>query len=135
MRYLVTAHKSGTVLVLGFDARGLFNELLIRESPDGITTQWVIAHIPTVEAELHVRFPSALAKVVPLDVEFDDFYKKYLVKVGKKEAHTYWQRMPLVKRQLAFDYIERYRGICARDRVAPMYPATYLRAERWLDHT
>lgn len=135
MRYLITAHRSGTELVLGFDARGLLNELHLRNAPDPEVITWVIGHLPVQETELHQRFPSALAKVSPMDVDFDTFWGKYGHKVGKKEAHGYWQKMPGVKRQLAFDYIERYRSICFRDRVAMLYPATYLRAERWLDHT
>lgn len=135
MRYLITSHKTGMELVLGFDARGLINELHLRNADTPDVIRWVIDHLPVQEAELNLRFPSSLAKVSPLEVDFETFYAKYGNKTGKKDAHGYWQKMPLVKRQQAFDYIERYRALCARDRVAFMYPATYLRAERWLDHT
>lgn len=134
MRYLITTYRTGAELVLGYDARGLLNELLLRNvEPEHI--DWTLKHAPIREAEIATRFPSAVAKVSPLDVTFEDFYGKYRNKVGKKEAFAVWSKLPLVKRQQAFDYIERYQNACARDRVALMYPATYLRAERWLDHT
>lgn len=134
-RYLITSRRSATQIVVGYDQRGLLNELLIKDAADETAVEFIRVNTPIQEADVASRFAYLKLVVSPLDVTFEDFWFKYGYKEGKKDAMAYWQRMPGTKRQLAFDHVQRYKDQCARDRKHLMYPATYLRAERWLDHT
>lgn len=71
--------------------------------------------------------------VTKLDVSFEDFYKKYPHKVGKKEAQAKWNKMKEIDRQEAYNYLKTYIRNADRERVAYLYPATYLNSYRWED--
>ncbi|HMN07067.1 MAG TPA: hypothetical protein PKD45_15235 [Flavobacteriales bacterium] len=135
MRYLITSKRSDVAITLGYDAEGLLCELKVENMPDAEARTWTFRNMPIQEADLSsILARQSLCHQV-LNVTFDEFWKKYAYKEGKKDAATAWGRMNETNRQLAYAYIDTYRNACLRDRKHPMYPATYLRAERWLDKT
>jgi hypothetical protein len=135
MRYLITSKRSDTQVTLGYDERGLLNEVLITNAADVAAIEYTFRHAPIREEEVKVVFNQPHLVFTTLNVSFLDFWVKYNNKEGKKDAERAWSRMSAANQQLAFNYIQRYRDACMRDRKHIMYPATYLRAERWLDHT
>lgn len=135
MRYLITGTRSPGRVVLGYDTNGMLCEVQVEEMPNETAQEWPFRHAPMREADVKTVFKAAHLKFEVLNVTFDEFWKRYGVKEGKKDALKAWERMSEASRQLAYSYIERYRGNCHRDRKIMQYPATYLRAERWLDHT
>lgn len=134
MRYLVKSKRTGTELTLGYDERGLLCEMLIEGAADAKGIEWLRTNTPVHEGEVQ-RFGAIDGVTVrTLNVDFAQFWRAYPRKEGKKEAERVWNSMGLAKRQLGYDHIKRYRDICAANGVAYLYPATYLRAERWLDN-
>jgi hypothetical protein len=135
MRYLVKSKRTGTELTLGYDERGLLCELLIEGAADAKGVEWLRTHTPVAEAQVQQAFGSIEGVTVrTLNIDFAQFWRAYPRKEGKKEAERVWNNCGLAKRQLGYDYIKRYRDICAASGIAYMHPATYLRAERWLDN-
>ncbi len=135
MRYLITGTKSQARVILGYDGNGLLCEVQTEEMPDAEAQEWPFRHAPMREADVKAVFHAAHLKFQTLNVTFDEYWKKYGVKEGKKDTMSAWDRMPEAKRQLAFAYIDSYRAKCHREGTRMQYPASYLRAERWLDHT
>ena len=134
MRYLVKSNRTGTELTLGYDERGLLCEMLIEGAADAKGIEWLRTNTPVHEGEVQ-RFGAIDGVTVrTLNIDFPQFWRAYPRKEGKKEAERVWNSMSLAKRQLAYDYIKRYRDITAANGIAYLYPATYLRAERWLDN-
>lgn len=134
MRYLVTSKRSDVRLVLGFDERGWLCAMEV----EGITQleqlDLVLRRVPLEEGKLNAQFPQRHFEHRVLNVTFAEFWAKYNYKEGKKGAERAWSRMSEVNRQLAYAYVDRYRVACQRDHKHLMYPASYLRAERWNDH-
>lgn len=135
MRYLITGTKSAARVILGYDAQGLLCEVQVEDMPDDTAREWPFRNAPLREADVQAVFKSAHLRFEVLGVTFEEFWRKYNYKEGKKDAMKAWDRMSEAARQLAFSYIERYRTRCSIDRKHMMYPASYLRAERWIDHT
>ncbi len=135
MRYLITGTKSPGRVILGYDGQALLCEVQVEDMPSDAAQEWPFRNAPLREQDVKAVFHAAHLKFQVLNVTFDEFWKKYGVKEGKKETMAVWERMPEAKRQLAFSYIDSYRAKCNRDGIRMQYPATYLRAERWLDHT
>lgn len=134
MRYLITGNHSEGRSIVGYDGAGDLCEVQVFDMPNERAREWVFRSAPMREEALRERIRATRLKVTVLDVTFDEFWKKYAYKEGKKEAQRAWDRMTIAARQLAYDHIDRYRNACMRDRKNLLYPATYLRAERWLDH-
>ena len=135
MRYLIHSKRTGTQLTLGYDERNLLCEMLIEGAADAKGVEWLLNHAPVQEAEVLPCFtaiPGVTIRI--LNVDFAQFWRAYPRKDAKKEAERVWSNTTQAKRQLAYDHIKRYRDKCAVDGIAYMYPATYLRAERWLDN-
>lgn len=135
MRHLITSDRTDTRIILGYDARGLLCELQVMDAVDVAALEWTVRHAPIHEADVRKVFHGTHLKFTVLHVNFNDFWLRYAYKEGKLDATRAWERLSQVDQQLAYDYIERYRAACHRDRKALMHPATYLRAKRWLDHT
>ncbi|MCW5900456.1 MAG: hypothetical protein KIT10_14420 [Flavobacteriales bacterium] len=135
MRYLITGTKSPGRVILGYDGNGLLSEVQVEDMPNETAQVWPFRHAPLREQDVKAVFRAAHLKLTVLNVTFEDFWRKYDYKEGKKDTMKAWERMPEASRQLAFDYISRYKDACRRDRKHLQYPASYLRAERWLDHT
>ena len=135
MRYLITGTKSQARVILGYDGNGLLCEVQVEDMPNETAQEWPFRHAPIREQEVKSVFKQADLKFQVLNATFDEFWKKYGVKEGKKETMGVWDRMPEAKRQLAFAFIDTYRAKCNREGIRMQYPATYLRAERWIDHT
>ena len=134
MRYLVHSKRTGTQLTLGYDERGLLCEMLIEGAADAKGVEWLRLNSPVLEQEVMPAFqkiPGVTVRMITVD--FAQFWRTYPRKDGKKEAERVWNNCSNGTRQLAYDLIKRYRDKCAADGIAYMYPATYLRAERWLD--
>ena len=95
--------------------------------------RWFLHNIPSVEADLQrIIASSDTAKIMEVkqEVTFEDFYRRYGNKVGKKEAQRKWARMSKAEQIKAYNFIPKYlQGLT----VAMMYPASYLNAERWND--
>lgn len=135
MRYLIRSKRTGTELTLGYDERGLLCELLIANAADAKGIEWLRTRTPIQEADVIPAFSRIEGVTVrTLGVDFAQFWRAYPRKEGKKEAERVWNAATLAKRQLAYDHIQRYRDITNANGVAYLYPATYLRAERWLDN-
>lgn len=134
-RYLITSTRSEAQITLGYDQNGLLCEVSITGFDVPEHRLWPFRHAPLQESELKAVFKADYLRWTVLKVTFEEFWKRYSYKEGKKDAQRAWDRMTEQQRQLAYDHIERYRSACHRDRKHLMYPATYLRAERWLDHT
>jgi len=135
MRYLITGTKSSMQLILGYDGRGLLCEVQVTDAVDEAAIEWTVRNVPIQESQVREVFKAAHLKMTVLQVTFAEFWQRYNVKEGKLDAEKAWTRMPIADQQLAFDYVQRYRDACLRDRKHLQYPATYLRAKRWLDHT
>lgn len=134
MRYLVHSKRTGTQVTIGYDERGLLCELLIEGAADAKGVDWLRTNTPVNEAEVQ-RFGAIDGVTIrALNVDFAQFWRSYPRKEGKKEAEAVWNKCSLGKRQLAYDYIKRYREKVTADGIAYLYPAPYLRAERWLDN-
>ena len=134
MRYLITSTRSDTQITLGYDARGFLCEVQVQEAIDLNAVEWIFCNIPFIEEGVLKSFGKDHLNITILNVEFDDFWRKYAYKEGKKDAMKAWAGMSEAKRQLAFNYVQKYRDKTFRDRKPLMHPATYLRAERWLDN-
>lgn len=135
MRYLITSNRSAAKVILGYDGEGLLYEVQVEDMPEADHRLWPFRHAPLREAEVAVVFNQPHLHFATLNVTFEDFWKRYDYKEGKKDAMKAWDRLTEAQRQLAYDYIARYKDACRRDRKHLQYPASYLRAERWLDHT
>jgi hypothetical protein len=107
----------------------------VEDMPNDTAQEWPFRNAPLRESDVKAVFHAVHLKFQVLNVTFDDFWKRYAYKEGKKDTQKAWDRMTEAQRQMAFDYIARYKDACMRDRKHLMYPASYLRAERWLDHT
>lgn len=134
MRYLITSKRSDVAITLGYDAEGMLCEMKVENMPDAQAREWTFRNMPIREADLAAILARQSLKHQVLNVTFDEFWKKYAYKEGKKDANTAWGRMSEASRQLAYSYIDTYKNACMRDRKHLMYPATYLRAERWIDN-
>jgi hypothetical protein len=67
---------------------------------------------------------------------FDEFYKKYPRKMGKKDAQKAWNKLKPEDRQLAIKAIDlhiKYWEHTNTDRAYIPYPATWLNSERFHD--
>ena len=135
MRYLITGTKSPGRVILGYDGQGLLCEVQVEDMPSDAAQEWPFRNAPLREQDVKAVFHAAHLKFQVLNVTFDEFWKKYGVKEGKKDTQKAWERMNEASHQLAFAYIDRYKGSCHRDGIRMQYPASYLRAERWNDHT
>lgn len=135
MRYLITSIQSEQQVILGYDEKGLLCEVQVSNAADEKALEWSFRHAPIHEADVRIVFKQDHLRFTTLKVTFDEFWRTYRVKEGKKDAMRSWEKLTDAQRQLAFNYIETYRSKCIRDRISMQYPATYLRAERWLDHT
>ncbi|MBK6894710.1 MAG: hypothetical protein IPH00_16670 [Flavobacteriales bacterium] len=134
MRYLVHSKRTGTQLTLGYDERGLLCEMLIEGAADAKGVEWLRLNSPVLEQEVMPAFqkiPGVTVRMITVD--FAQFWRTYPRKDGKK-AERVWNNCSNGTRQLAYDFIKRHCDKCAADGIAYMYPATYLRAERWLDN-
>lgn len=134
MRYLITSRRSPAQVTLGYDADGRINEVGIVDIPELKMVRWLFLNLPLEEHELATAFPAQHYTVRVLQVDFDAFWKRYPLKEGKKDALKAWGQLSEASRQRAYDYVRTYLDTCARESRKLMYPASYLRAERWLDH-
>ena len=135
MRYLITGTKSSMQLTVGYDERGLLCEVLIVDAVDEKAVDWTVRNVPIMESHVHQVFAAAHLKITVLQVSFRDFWVRYGYKEGKVDCERAWNALSPADQQLAHNYAQRYRESCARDGRKLQYPATYLRAKRWLDHT
>ena len=135
MRYLITGSRSSARVILGYDAEGLLCEVQVEEMPTDQAREWPFRHAPLRVADVKAVFASAHLKFEVLNATFQDFWLRYNYKAGKKDAERAWGRMSEANRQRAFSYIRQYQADCHRNNKHLMYPASYLRAERWNDHT
>lgn len=71
--------------------------------------------------------------ITKLDVQFEDFWRKYPMPVGKKRALLRWEKMKEDERQEAYKYLPKYIRQVELDRIAFMHPLTYLNSYRWED--
>lgn len=135
MRYLITSTRSDAQIILGYDENGMLCEVQAANLADPDHRIWPFRHAPIMEGDVSKVFKQEFLRFTTLEVTFEEFWKKYNYKEGKKDADNAWKRMTQASQQLAFNYIEKYRAACHRDRKHLQYPASYLRAERWLDQT
>jgi len=133
MRYLITSTRTSTQLILGYDGRGLLCELQITDAVDVAALEWTVRHVPVHEDQVRVVFKQEHLRFTTLQVEFDDFWRKYAYKEDKLDAQRAWAALSDADRQLAFNYIDRNKPDCTNNRKHLQYPATYLRHKRWLD--
>ena len=134
MRHLITTKRSAVRLTLGFDERGWLCEMGLENIEELAQVYSVLRRAPLQEDQLAQQFPPEHFHRTVLNVSFDDFWKRYNYKEGKKDSERAWSRMSESSRQLAYGYVDRYKAACQRDHKHLMYPASYLRAERWNDH-
>lgn len=135
MRYLITSTRSEAKIIIGYDGEGLLCEVKLQDMPAAEHRLWLFRHAPLREEDVKAVFNQPHLKFQVLKVTFQDFWQKYSEKVAKKDAEAAWNRMSEAQRQMAYDYIDTYKAAVSRDRIRMMYPGTYLRAQRWLDHT
>lgn len=135
MRYLITSTRTSTQLILGYDGRGLLCEVQITDAVDVKALEWTVRNAPVHEEQVSKVFDQPHLRLTILQVTFQDFWLKYAHKEGKLDAEKAWKALTAADQQLAFNYVQRYRDKCIIDRVRIQYPASYLRAKRWLDHT
>lgn len=133
MRYLITGTKSSMQLTVGYDGRGLLCEVQITEATDEKAVEWTVRNVPILEDQVQHVFKAAHLKITVLQVTFDDFWRKYAYKEDKLDAQRAWAALNDADRQLAFNYVDRYKADCTNNRKHLQYPATYLRHKRWLD--
>lgn len=133
MRYLIPGTMSDGKTIVAYDANGKLCEVQVMDMPSDEAREWVFRHIPLEESRLKEWVKIKNMKVTVLNVTFDEFWNAYAYKEGKKDAQRAWDRLSVANRQLAYDGIQKYQARCRMDRKHLMYPATYLRAERWLD--
>ncbi len=67
------------------------------------------------------------------DITFEEFWKAYPRRLGKKRAENKWKRMTKKARLAAFDGIGRMVEYYQRYGYDFPYPETYLNGERWED--
>lgn len=66
------------------------------------------------------------------EVTFDNFYKNYPIKAGKKKmAQNAWLKLSEHDRALAIDYIDKLTKIKKQDGTAMPYASTYLNQKYW----
>jgi hypothetical protein len=133
MRYLITGTKSAMQLTVGYDGRGLLCEVQVADATDEKAIEWTVRNVPIHEDQVREVFKAAHLKLTVLQVTFDEFWRKYNIKEDKLDAQRAWAALNDADRQLAFNYIDRYKADCINNRKHLQYPATYLRHKRWLD--
>lgn len=100
----------------------------------------IIQHLPlTRDTLMHMveiaRRQKTLTRFYELvqSCDFDTFWAAYPHKVGKTEARKSWTKLKDSEQNKAVQYIPDYKKQATRDRVAYLYPATYLNQKRWED--
>jgi hypothetical protein len=68
-----------------------------------------------------------------LEFEFDAFWNKYPIKVGKKNAQKLWLSLKRVDQQKIMDTISAYAKYKPFESYRHLNPTTYLNQERWND--
>lgn len=114
---------------------------------DLIAVEFVAIVEPAVHAKLCQQLPPTEAALmkwreiskkmtiteVSPDLSFENFYKQYNYKVGKKEAENAWKRLSDAKKIKALAQIQVYDKWITTKHIPKAYPATYLNQERYED--
>ena len=128
-RYLVVTKSTNTILTYE-------NEKLIEIKSNPEILGHHLIHFAQTEIldEKKIKIlEDTGGSVTKLDASFDDFWAKYPHKVGKKDALTKWAKMKEIDRQEAYNYLKTYIRKADKERVAYLYPASYLNSNRWED--
>ena len=136
MRYIITSSKFTGELEIRFNAEGVLcgfdNRALLTSGQLGyfITTMRQTLH----EKDIQVfKSDSTTIKMIPDDLTFEHFWKRYNHKVGhKKKAETMWSRMTDAEKMKAIAWIGVYDNQRTFLGVAKLYPESYLQQKRYL---
>lgn len=101
----------------------------------------IISMLPPTAAKLVEMIESAqkqktlvrFYEIVEDIPDFEKFWTKYPRKVGKLESQKAYAKMKDTEKIKAYGYLPKYQKQADKDKVAYLYPATYLNQRRWED--
>lgn len=67
------------------------------------------------------------------DLNFDNFWKLYNLKVGKEPSKKAWERLTALEKTKAFQGIKPYDGYLKRKGISKAYPQKYINQKKFND--
>lgn len=135
MRYIITSRKFVGEIEVKFNSQSYICAFDIRAQLTGEQINYFLNNLPIREEGIDVfKSDTVTIKMLPDDLTFESFWKRYDYKVGhKKKAEKMWERMSDAERMKAIEWLKNYDTQLKFTGVAKMYPETYLLQKRYLN--
>lgn len=135
MRYIITSQKFSGEIEIRFNTEGVLNGFDVRAILPPSMLTFFVKNLPYTEDNISIyKSETATIKMIPDDLTFENFWKRYNYKVGhKKKAEAIWNKMSDAEKMKSLSWIPAYDQQVAFLRVAKLYPETYLSQKRYLN--
>jgi hypothetical protein len=133
-QYLITG-KHGGKLLFGYNTNGYIVSMSVETDLTQEQYRWMVKYYPVTENEcLEWRKVGFKVEQVANDISFAAFWKAFPRKDSKKEAEKAYKLLTDEQKLLAIAGIKKLKDkIRDEPNWSCMYPATYIRQERYLD--
>ncbi len=134
-KYLIEFQETNTSALVEYDELGLMTKF---ELSKGEFTEHQVrffnGKFPRIKEDLEWFKTNTKAKIkeIAMDLSFQTFWDVYANKVGNKEkAIKTWDKLPDTEKVKALKWLPTYETQIAIQKVAKMYPETFLNQKRW----
>lgn len=113
MKYSIKSRKSGNIIEVEYDDRGILVGIQFQTRIDPNATEWVLRQIPTQESAITSWQAKTFEVSLILEtVTFEMFWEQYHPKVGKIQAEKQWSKLSMADRAKAIKAVPRYIVWC-----------------------
>jgi hypothetical protein len=134
MKYIITSEKFGGEVIFEIAESGCIAMVDFRKAEmSAAQLAWTMEEVPLIEAMNGLlKSPHSKCTVVPDEITFETFWKKYDDKEhsSKKKTEAKWEKMKRLEQVKAYNYISKY-FIAIPGGVMKKHAETYLNAEMW----
>jgi hypothetical protein len=133
--FLATKHDKPWVITFNFNGTGTLIRIELPAEFEREQVEWIVNRLPlsTEEIERFARQSQLRVEEQITQVTFDEFYRQYAVKEGRKKAETAWAKLSTAEQIKAHKYVPVLRSKKHLTGENLPYPATYLNQQRWND--
>lgn len=113
MKYEVVSKKTGNLVEVTYDDRGILSVVRFEGTPDQVAVKWMLNNIPLNENDIKF-FQTAMfdINVIIEKVSHEEFWEIYNHKIGKQASEKQWGKLTMAERGKAIRNVPRYQSYC-----------------------
>jgi hypothetical protein len=136
-KYAFTWPKHTGSIVITYGANSYLTNVAIEQVLPTEGIEEFLKLVPVIHDEKrlqeYIKWSQAKVSTSVTELTFEHFYEAFGNRKGKEEAQKAWKKLSEADQLKAYLYIPTYLRTMTNDRVAQLYPASYLNKKRWND--